>query len=118
MLKRLHRRQNGETPGISKIPRLKAAQSGVRYRYQRREVPQAKSVPVNFQRVPREARSRRSADRYKSDAHGRLVALCSTQGSAIYTELRLGFEDDVRVVRRHYAKSRPDDREIMKAFRV
>ena len=33
MLKRLHRRQNGETPGISKIPRLKAAQSGVRYRY-------------------------------------------------------------------------------------
>ena len=26
--------------------------------------------------------------------------------------------DDVRVVQRHYAKLRPDDREMMKAFRV
>jgi hypothetical protein len=43
--------------------------------------------------------------------------ICATKGIDIY-RIATWLGDDVRVVQRHYAKLRPDDREIMKAFRV
>lgn len=42
---------------------------------------------------------------------------CASKGIDIY-RIATWLGDDVRVVQRHYAKLRPDDREIMKAFRV
>ncbi len=45
------------------------------------------------------------------------ASICATKGIDIY-RIATWLGDDVRVVQRHYAKLRPDDREIMKAFRV
>ena len=45
------------------------------------------------------------------------ASICASKGIDIY-RIATWLGDDVRVVQRHYAKLRPDDREIMKAFRV
>jgi hypothetical protein len=45
------------------------------------------------------------------------TSICASKGIDIY-RIATWLGDDVRVVQRHYAKLRPDDREIMKAFRV
>ena len=45
------------------------------------------------------------------------ASICVSKGIDIY-RIATWPGDDVRVVQRHYAKLRPDDREIMKAFRV
>lgn len=45
------------------------------------------------------------------------ASICATKGIDIY-RIATWLGDDVRVVQRHYAKLRPDDREIMKAFTV
>lgn len=45
------------------------------------------------------------------------ASICASKGIDIY-RIATWLGDDVRVVQRHYAKLRPDDREIMRAFRV
>lgn len=45
------------------------------------------------------------------------ASICASKGIDIY-RIATWLGDDVRVVQRHYAKLRPDDREIMKAFKV
>jgi site-specific recombinase XerD len=45
------------------------------------------------------------------------ASICASKGIDIY-RIAIWLGDDVRVVQRHYAKLRPDDREIMKAFTV
>jgi hypothetical protein len=45
------------------------------------------------------------------------ASICTRKGIDIY-RIATWLGDDVRVVQRHYAKLRPDDREIIKAFRV
>jgi site-specific recombinase XerD len=45
------------------------------------------------------------------------ASICASKGIDIY-RIATWLGDDVRVVQRHYAKLRPDDREIMKAFTV
>jgi len=45
------------------------------------------------------------------------ASICASKGIDIY-RIATWLGDDVRVVQRHYAKLRPDDREIMKAFRM
>ena len=45
------------------------------------------------------------------------ASICASKGIDIY-RIATWLGDDVRVVQRHYAKLRPDDREIMKAFGV
>jgi site-specific recombinase XerD len=45
------------------------------------------------------------------------ASICASKGIDIY-RIATWLGDDVRVVQRHYAKLTPDDREIMKAFRV
>lgn len=45
------------------------------------------------------------------------ASICASKGIDIY-RIATWLGDDVRVVQRHYAKLRPDDREIMKAFSV
>lgn len=45
------------------------------------------------------------------------ASICAMKGVDIY-RIATWLGDDVRVVQRHYAKLRPDDREIMRAFRV
>lgn len=45
------------------------------------------------------------------------ASICAGKGIDIY-RIATWLGDDVRVVQRHYAKLRPDDREIMKAFTV
>lgn len=45
------------------------------------------------------------------------ASICAAKGIDIY-RIASWLGDDVRVVQRHYAKLRPDDREIMKAFKV
>jgi len=45
------------------------------------------------------------------------ASICASKGIDIY-RIATWLGDDVRVVQRHYAKLRPDDREIMKAFAV
>jgi hypothetical protein len=41
------------------------------------------------------------------------ASICASKGIDIY-RIATWLGDDVRVVQRHYAKLRPDDREIMK----
>jgi site-specific recombinase XerD len=45
------------------------------------------------------------------------ASICASKGIDIY-RIATWLGDDVRVVQKHYAKLRPDDREIMKAFSV
>ena len=45
------------------------------------------------------------------------ASICATKGIDIY-RIATWLGDDVRVVQKHYAKLRPDDRQIMKAFTV
>ena len=45
------------------------------------------------------------------------ASICASKGIDIY-RIATWLGDDVRVVQRHYAKLRPDDREIMRAFTV
>ena len=45
------------------------------------------------------------------------ASICAMKGIDIY-RIATWLGDDVRVVQRHYAKLHPDDREIMKAFKV
>ena len=45
------------------------------------------------------------------------ASICASKGIDIY-RIATWLGDDVRVVQRHYAKLRPNDREIMKAFCV
>ena len=45
------------------------------------------------------------------------ASICASKGIDIY-RIATWLGDDVRVVQRHYAKLRPDDREIMRAFSV
>lgn len=45
------------------------------------------------------------------------ASICASKGIDIY-RIATWLGDDVRVVQRHYAKLRPDDREIMRAFKV
>ncbi len=45
------------------------------------------------------------------------ASICASKGIDIY-RIATWLGDDVRVVQKHYAKLRPDDREIMKAFTV
>jgi site-specific recombinase XerD len=45
------------------------------------------------------------------------ASICASKGIDIY-RIATWLGDDVRVVQKHYAKLRPDDREIMKAFKV
>ncbi|MEI9892846.1 MAG: tyrosine-type recombinase/integrase [Chthoniobacter sp.] len=45
------------------------------------------------------------------------ASICASTGIDIY-RIATWLGDDVRVVQRHYAKLRPDDREIMRAFKV
>jgi site-specific recombinase XerD len=45
------------------------------------------------------------------------ASICATKGIDIY-RIATWLGDDVRVIQRHYAKLRPDDREIMRAFTV
>jgi hypothetical protein len=45
------------------------------------------------------------------------ASICASKGIDIY-RIATWLGDDVRVVQRHHAKLRPDDREIMKAFRA
>jgi integrase len=45
------------------------------------------------------------------------ASICASKGIDIY-RIATWLGDDVRVVQRHYAKLRPDDRQIMKAFTV
>ncbi|MFL6546086.1 MAG: tyrosine-type recombinase/integrase [Candidatus Udaeobacter sp.] len=45
------------------------------------------------------------------------ASICASKGIDIY-RIATWLGDDVRVVQRHYAKLRPDDRQIMKAFAV
>jgi integrase len=45
------------------------------------------------------------------------ASICAGKGIDIY-RIATWLGDDVRVVQRHYAKLRPDDREIMKAFKL
>jgi integrase len=45
------------------------------------------------------------------------ASICASKGIDIY-RIATWFGTDVRVVQRHYAKLRPDDRQIMKAFTV
>ena len=45
------------------------------------------------------------------------ASICAMKGIDIY-RIATWLGDDVRVVQKHYAKLRPDDREIMRAFKV
>ncbi|MGH8094125.1 MAG: tyrosine-type recombinase/integrase [Chthoniobacterales bacterium] len=45
------------------------------------------------------------------------ASICAAKGIDIY-RIATWLGDDVRVVQRHYAKLRPDDRQIMKAFTI
>ncbi|MEO8351349.1 MAG: tyrosine-type recombinase/integrase [Chthoniobacteraceae bacterium] len=45
------------------------------------------------------------------------ASICASKGIDIY-RIATWLGDDVRVVQKHYAKLRPDDREIMRAFKV
>jgi site-specific recombinase XerD len=45
------------------------------------------------------------------------ASICASKGIDIY-RIATWLGDDVRVVQRHYAKLRPDDREIMRAFKI
>lgn len=45
------------------------------------------------------------------------ASICASEGIDIY-RIATWLGDDVRVVQKHYAKLRPDDREIMRAFKV
>jgi site-specific recombinase XerD len=45
------------------------------------------------------------------------ASICASKGIDIY-RIATWLGDDVRVVQRHYAKLRPDDRQIMKAFTI
>ena len=45
------------------------------------------------------------------------ASICASKGIDIY-RIATWLGDDVRVVQRHYAKLRPDDREIMRALKA
>jgi site-specific recombinase XerD len=87
------------------VLRPEVAQGRFRYRYDFRrpfqEYMNAQGVPWLTPHVMRHS----------------FASICASKGIDIY-RIATWLGDDVRVVQRHYAKLRPDDREIMRAFKV